>query len=301
MGPTNERPLSEPRRTLVGEATKPASPTDMPFRALGTFFGLAFTLTWGIAALLILFPEPVEAVFGPLGYTNPLFILAVYAPGLAGLFLVWRHFGLAGVGSFLRRLAMWRISPAWWGFLLLGIPALNYLGAAMTGTITDPFPFSPWTGVLPALAITLAIGPMEEFGWRGVALPLLQRRYAPLWAGSILGVIWILWHVPAFLLSGTPQSAWAFAPFFIGGVAISIIMTAAFNASRGSILIAVLFHFQINNPIWPDALPWAALTFSLAAIVVVWLNRKAMLSRTGAATEILMAPAGGRPGSAEGT
>lgn len=299
MGPTIARRKTESGRKQNGEGTDGPNAGGMPFRALGTFFGLAFALTWGIAALLILFPEPVEAAFGPLGYTNPLFILAVYSPGLVGIFLVWRHFGLAGLGGFLRRLTLWRISPAWWGFLLLGIPALNYLGAAMTGTITDPFPFSPWTGVLPALAIALAIGPMEEFGWRGVALPLLQRRYAPLWAGSILGAIWILWHVPAFLLSGTPQSAWAFAPFFIGGMAISIIMTAAFNASRGSLLIAVLFHFQINNPIWPDALPWAALTFSLAAVVVVWLNRKAMLSRTGAATEILMAPAGGRPGPTE--
>ena len=273
----------------------------MPYRALGPFFGLAFALTWGIAALLILFSEQMEATFGELGYTNPVFILAVYSPGLAGLFLVWRYFGLQGVGSFLRRLMMWRMPLSWWGFLILGIPALNYLGAAMTGTITDPFPFSPWYGLFPALAIALAIGPMEEFGWRGVALPLLQRRYAPLWAGSILGVIWILWHVPAFLLSGTPQSAWAFAPFFIGGVAISIIMTAAFNAARGSILVAVLFHFQINNPIWPDALPWAALTFSIAAIVVVWLNRTAMLSRTGAATNILIGPAGEPLDSAERT
>ncbi len=159
------------------------------------------------------------------------------------------------------------------------------------GGTGDPFPFSPWYGVLPALAITLAIGPMEEFGWRGVALPLVQRRYAPPWAGSILGVIWIVWHVPAFLLGGTPQSALAFWPFFIGGMAISIIMTATFNAARGSIVIAVLCHFQINDAMWPDALPWAALTFSLAPIVVVWLNRHAMLSRTGAATTILMAPA----------
>ena len=289
----------KPRRSRAGEAPEQPNRDEMPFRALGPFFALAFALTWGLAALLILFPDQLEAAFGPLGYTNPLFILAVYAPGLAGLFLVWWYFGVKGFAGFLRRLTMWRMPLSWWAFLLLGIPALNYAGAAMTGTISDPFPFTPWYGVLPALAIALAIGPMEEFGWRGVALPLLQRRYAPLWAGSILGVIWILWHVPAFLLGGTPQSAWAFAPFFIGGLAISIIMTATFNASRGSILIAVLFHFQINNPIWPDALPWAALTFSLAAIVVVWLNRTAMLSRTGAATDILMAPANDRLGSAE--
>ena len=30
------------------------------------------------------------------------------------------------------------------------------------------------------------------------------------------------------------------------------------RASRSSILIAVLFHFQINDPIWPHTLPWAA-------------------------------------------
>ncbi|MCK7511306.1 MAG: CPBP family intramembrane metalloprotease [Desulfobacterales bacterium] len=55
-------------------------------------------------------------------------------------------------------------------------------------------------------------GPVEEFGWRGFALPLLQRKMAPIWAGLLLGIIWGFWHLPAFLLSGTPQSAWSFTP-----------------------------------------------------------------------------------------
>jgi membrane protease YdiL (CAAX protease family) len=185
---------------------------------------------------------------------------------------------------------------AWWVFLVIGIPILFYLGAAIKGTITDPFPFSPWYGVLPALAIALFIGPIEEFGWRGVALPLLQRRFAPLWAGLILGVIWGLWHVPAFLLSGTPQSAWAFGPYFIAVVAISVILTPMFNAARGSLLIAALFHFQMNGPAWPDAQPWDSLVFVIAAVVVVLLNRQAMMTRVGAATEVLFP---GEEGSAD--
>jgi len=28
-----------------------------------------------------------------------------------------------------------------------------------------------------------------------------------------------------------------------------------FNKSGGSILLAALFHFQLNNPLWPDAQP----------------------------------------------
>jgi membrane protease YdiL (CAAX protease family) len=158
----------------------------------------------------------------------------------------------------------------------------------MKGTLTDAFPFSPWYNVLPALAMALLIGPLEEFGWRGVALPLLQRRFAPLWASLILGSIWGLWHVPAFLLSGTPQSAWSFGPFFIGVVAIAVILTPMFNAARGSLLIAVLYHFQMNGPAWPDAQPWDTLLFVIVAVVIVLLNRRSMLTREGAVTEVLM-------------
>lgn len=250
----------------------------MTFRTLVPFFALVFGLTWGLAALLILFPEPIEAAFGELSSTHPLFILAVYSPGIAGVFLVWWHHGVDGLGSYFRRLTLWRMPAGWWGLLIVGIPALFYLGAALKGTATDPFPFSPWHAALPALAAALLLGPIEELGWRGVALPLLQRRLAPLWAGLVLGVVWGLWHVPAFLLSGTPQEAWAFGPFFIAVVAISVILTAMFNAARGSILVAALFHFQVNNPIWPDAQPWDTLVFGIAAVLVAVVNRKAMLT-----------------------
>lgn len=273
------------------KTTRPA----MSFRTLGPFFALAFGLTWGIAALLILFPAQIEAIFGELSTTNPLFILAVYAPGIAGVFLVWRYYGIKGLGSFFRRLTLWRMSVAWWVFLVVGIPALVYLGAVINGTIADPFPFSTWYAVLSALALALLLGPLEEFGWRGVGLPLLQRRFAPLWAGLLLGAVWALWHVPAFLLSGTPQSSWSFAPYFIGLLAVSVILTPMFNVARGSILIAALFHFQLMNPLMPDAQPWDTLVWVIAAAVIVLVNRRMMLTRKGAVTEVLM------PGEEEGS
>ena len=260
----------------------------MTGRTLGLFLALTFGLTWGIAALLILYADQIAAIFGEIDLSNPLVILAIYSPGFAGVFLVWRHYGLEGLGSFFKRLTLWRAPLRWWLFLILGIPAIVYAGAAINGTLGDPIPFSSWTAALPALAFAMILGPIEEFGWRGLALPLLQRRFAPFWAGLILGGIWGLWHIPSFLMSGLPQSGWSVAPYFLGIVAISVILTPFFNASKGSLLIAVLYHFQMMNPIFPDAQPYDNILWIAVAVIVVWLNRRKMFRRGEGVMEVLM-------------
>ena len=138
-----------------------------------------------------------------------------------------------------------------------------------------------------ALLLAVIKGPVEEFGWRGFALPLLQRKFAPVWAGLILGVIWGLWHLPVFLLSGTQQSEWSFTAFFTGCLAISVIATALFNRSRGSILLSAFFHFSLMNPIFPDAQPYDTYLLIIVAILVVWWNRKDMFTTEGAVKEVI--------------
>lgn len=270
------QPLQSPR----GDTLK--TKTIVPFLAL------TFGLTWGLAALLMLFYDQIVAIFGEVSSTNPLFILAVYSPGIAGIFLIVRYYGIRGLSSFFRRLTLWRAPVLWWLFLILGIPLLVYAAASVKGSINDPFPFSPWYQVLPAMAVALFLGPIEEFGWRGLALPLLQRKFSPFYAGLILGCIWATWHIPSFLLGGTPQSNWSFIPYFAGIVAISVILTPLFNSTRGSLLISALFHFQMMNPIFPDAQPWDSFLFIVAAVVIVWLNRRTMFQTGGGVTDVLM-------------
>ncbi len=259
----------------------------MPFRALGPFFLLTFALAWGIFAVFIFLPE-VAARFGEVSGSHPLFILAVYAPALSAFILVAAHGGLAGLGGFLSRLLLWR-APFWWyAFLILAIPLIYFLGSAVKGNLlTGGFTSFTWPQLVSAIAFMLVLGTVEEFGWRGVALPLLQRRLAPIWAGLVLGLIWGVWHLPAFFLGGTPQSAWDFTPFLIGSVAVSVILTPFFNAAKGSILLAALYHFQLNNPLWPDAQPYDTIFFVVTAVAVVWLNRATMFNSTDAITKVI--------------
>jgi membrane protease YdiL (CAAX protease family) len=256
-------------------------------KTLRLFFAITFGLCWGLGMLLVFFPQ-IERIFGPMSYTNPIFILMVWAPAIASMSLIARYYGIKALGSFFRRLFLWRMSVLWWLVLLVGIPAVFYLGATIKGEFPAQFPFAPWYAVIPALATALVIGPVEEFGWRGMALPLLQRKYTPFVASIMLGTVWAVWHLPSFFMSGTPQSSWSFGFFFLGVIAIALILTQMFNASKGSLFVAFLFHFMVNNPIWPDAQPWDSVFLMVVALVFVWVNRKTMFAREAGVTEVLM-------------
>jgi len=57
----------------------------------------------------------------------------------------------------------------------------------------------------------------------------------------------------------------------------------------------MLFHFQMNNPLWPDAQPFDMYVYVIAAALIVWINRQSLFSSEKAVTEILPAimPRGG--------
>lgn len=265
-----------------------AAEEPIPIRSLVPYLIITFGIAWGILALYILLNDQMTAIFGQLTGNHPLFFLAVYAPAIAAFTIILRRTGVSGLGKYLTRLFRWRCSPYWYVFLLIGLPLVFYGGSAWKGNLfSEPFPFSSVGALFTAILLSAIKGPVEEFGWRGFAQPLLQRKMAPVWGALIIGVVWGFWHLPAFLLSGTQQSAWSFSAFFGGTLAITLIMTPLYNASRGSIFLAALMHFQLMNPIWPDAQPFDTYILAFVAVIVVGLNRKAMFNREGAVTEVI--------------
>ena len=168
-----------------------ANQYQIPFFAVVPFLLLTFAIAWGILALYIFLPDPMSAIFGRLTGNHPLFFLAVYAPAIAAFSIVLYQAGISGLRRYLSRLLIWRCSPVWYAFLIVGLPMVFYAGAACKGTLwSEPFPFSSIQTLLAALVLAAIKGPVEEFGWRGLALPLLQRKFTPIRAALILGVIW---------------------------------------------------------------------------------------------------------------
>lgn len=217
---------------------------------LRLFFVLTFAISWGVGGLWLAAPEPLTALFGPFSYGSPAYLIAACAPSLVGLSLTVADQGVVG----LKRIAQ-RLLPGSIVALVIAVATLPALALGLSLTL-HPWPVKP-SDVLIATPILLLTtvqavsnsGPLgEEFGWRGYALPLMLERYPPLVAGSLLGLIWSVWHIPAFLFSGiiaVPVSDLGW--YALGTVGLSLLMTWLHLRSGGSLLVAGLIpHVMVN-------------------------------------------------------
>jgi uncharacterized protein len=135
---------------------------------------------------------------------------------------------------------------------------------------------SPWILLLFMFVQQTLMGSSmgEEVGWRGYALPRLQGRMSALSASLLLGLVWALWHLPYYTIIGHPLEGSFFGWTILGLPAIAILFTWVYNNTRGSLLLALMFHssialtgaFLASSPAHP--LLGIALSWALALLVV---------------------------------
>ncbi len=127
---------------------------------------------------------------------------------------------------------------------------------------------------------------MEEVGWRGFALPRLQKQFNPLIASLIIGAIWALWHLPLYF-NGQYTAGSNTGPAALAGILlrfewslpISVIFTWVYNRSRGSLLIMILFHtvFDWTTAVVPISYRAGAImfmgTFWVVALIMTVTDR----------------------------
>jgi len=269
-------------------ASQTKTPYRIPSTALIGFLAVTFLITWGLIGVYLIAPDMAAATFGEISGSHPFYFLATWAPSISAFALVLFYAGTSGLRAFVSRVLLWRVSVGWVVFILIVVPLVFVAGSLIEGgPVLTPLPPEGASALVAVLFMMLMLGPLEEFGWRGVMQPLLQRHMAPIWAGLIVGATWGLWHLPPFFLSSTVYADWNYLPFFIGNVTLAVLVTPIFNSARGSLLWPMLFHWQLINPFWPDAQPWDTIILVGVAVVVVWWNRGTMFTREGAVTEVV--------------
>jgi uncharacterized protein len=262
------------------------------------FFVITFAISWGIPGLVLL-ASTLGVAAVSIDRHSPLSFLFFWAPALSAFLVIGWTQGRGGVRSFLRSIVRRRYKWRWWTSVVVGLPLLKLLAYALAddGIPIDVLASDLASGALVPIALLVLLeSPVSEIGWRGFALPLLQRRLNGLIAAIVLGVIWSIWFMP-WLLPGTVMN-WslggdsipAIVRFFAGAIALSIIMTVVFNGSEGSILLMVVFRW-LNNPPHPWELGThiayvdTVITIT-TAVILVFILRRRYLSRTNRYTGV---------------
>lgn len=217
---------------------------------LAAFVVLAYALSWAWAFPFVAAGDVVRK-----GVGWPTHFPALLGPALAAVVVTALVWGRTGVRDLLAQMARWRMPLRWWAAALS--PAA-FLGVALAvasaaGELPRESDFGRYNGlsaigVVPVWVIAILITFGEETGWRGFALPQLQRRHGALTAALLITPIWAVWHLPYFFTVTTYRG---FAPAgyvgFVFGLACgSIVLTWLYNRTGGSILGCAVWHGLYN-------------------------------------------------------
>jgi membrane protease YdiL (CAAX protease family) len=222
---------------------------------LAFYFIIAYAGTW-----LIWLPlTRSEDGSGLLPFSSPLLattfsFAAFLGPFLSAFVMTGSTEGRAGIGRLLRRFVLWRVGLGWYLFVLVGVPLIFALATVLLPGAPASFQGLAPLALLPLLGLFVYIfflgGPLgEEPGWRGFALPRLQRLHGPLVGSLILGPLWALWHLPLFFVPAwdTPPTILNIVLYVVAATAVTIVFTWVFNNTKSSLLITILLHAAINT------------------------------------------------------
>jgi membrane protease YdiL (CAAX protease family) len=254
---------------------------------LAMFFVIAFGYSWALKILL--------ACFAPERSHEPAFYVpSIYGPTLSAFVLCLVSGGVGKLVDFLKQSLRCKVNVLWYVVALFGIAFLLLSVRGLHGLFFPSIPLDsiqlprPALGILVGFLMSLPYGPLaEELGWRGFALPLLQKRMNALASSLVLGVIWWAWHLPQLLI---PELQWAVGgmpplAFLLTILPGAVLATWIVNNTRGSVLLTILFHGAMNYTVGllgfnsPHFLPMMIAGLWIAAISVTLIFGPERLSR----------------------
>ena len=229
------------------------------------FVGLAYAISWTLWLISAAGGGIVPFLLGALG---PMAAAAIVT-----------HLRGDSLATWIRPVWRWRVAPRWWCYAL-GLPAALYgVVSIVLQLLGEPIDWGLAVDRLPGYATTFAFvlflgGGMEEPGWRGFGLPLLQERSGPLRATLFVGLAWGFWHVPVYGPAGFVVPA-VLAFFYTvlwnrtHSVGLCILLHASFTPAQDQLILMSrdrAYSSALDMPDWVILATYVAAALVLAAI-----------------------------------
>jgi uncharacterized protein len=214
-------------------------------RWLILYFILAFFISWALW---------IPSVLNSNGTPMPGFLLlisnfALLGPGIAAIIVLAFSKGRSGIKALFKNAWNWKFNKLWLIAVIcipLAVIGISYVikqlaesQAFALGDVGMPIP-------LFVIFMLFAGGPLEEFGWRGFALPALLKKMPLVAASLVLGVLHGLWHLPLHFMEGTVQANIPIWEFIAVTAVGAIIYSWLFVKTNGSLIAMIIHHWSAN-------------------------------------------------------
>ncbi|WP_410769528.1 CPBP family intramembrane glutamic endopeptidase [Fontibacillus sp. BL9] len=241
------------------------------------FTVLTFSIAYLVSGALI--------ALGPLGYSvhnsvhslqqfgmNTPFAIYILSPAIASYIVLKKHNKIADFKEWLKTVFYAKNNISLYLFVVAGLSLYFLIHMAVSGRTEMVLPFYAFFLALPG---NLIIGGLEEAGWMYILQPELDKKYGFVLSSVIVGIVWILWHIPLFFIPGTNHGEglinfWMFA---VQLMAFRFFNGAIYKISgKGCVFMCVLFHTVYNaaTPIFGTiTMTWAGTIAANAVIILV--------------------------------
>jgi len=200
-----------------------------------------------VFAAVVLVLEAVVISIQPDRSVTP--FLLVLVPAVAAVLVSAASGGRPEVKSLVGRMSVWRVRPRWY-LAALGIPVAEKLAVDISGSLLG---LATPGRLLGALSVSALVVPLvvlvpallEELGWRGFGVQAaLEDGRSPAWAALVVGVIFVLLHVPLYL-PGQLYEGLPLWPLPLTLLSSSVLLTWIYLRTS-SALLAGLMHAAFN-------------------------------------------------------
>lgn len=238
-------------------------------------------LTFGIAYLV----SGALIALGPFGYSvynwvhslqqfgmNIPFAIYILSPAIASYLVLKKNNKIADWKEWSKTVFYAKNSIFLYLFVVAGLALYFLIHLAVSGHTELVLPFYTLFLSLPG---NLVIGGLEEAGWMYILQPELDKKYGFIGSSLLVGLIWVLWHIPLFFIPGTNHGEglihfWMFA---VQLLAFRFFMGALYKISgKGRVFMCVFFHtlFNAASPLFGTmTMTWTGTLVANAVIVLV--------------------------------
>lgn len=217
-----------------------------PYRKyMWVYLGVTFGLSWGLSLIYVAFQETLTPLIGVPNTSNPLVVLALNSPSMAGIFVYFLLGGGNAVLKFLECLIPKR-GDLVWATLILSLFTL-FLFCMHYGSMLFRIPLPEVTLSPKERLLILLRNVYEEtgllggaFGWYGFVLPYFQMRVGnSVKAGLLTGFVQGLFVLPGYLFTSF-ETATAYPFYVLQLMLFSVFIAFVFNETEGNVLYFIL-------------------------------------------------------------